>query len=44
MSKELSRLCDTPQRVHAAFCERCFASDLLLRILWWKWIGKPEKR
>ncbi len=44
MSTELSRLCDTPQRVHATLCERRFASELLRRIRWWKWLNEPQKR
>lgn len=44
MCTDLVRLCDTPQHVHAMFCERRFTSDLIRRIRLWKWFGKPEKR
>lgn len=44
MSTELSRICDTPQHAHAAFCERRFASELLRRIRWWKWRNAPHVR
>ena len=44
MCTDLVRLCDTPQHVHAMFCERSFTSDLIRRIRLWKWFGKPEKR
>ena len=44
MCTDIVRPCDTPQRVHAQFCERQFASDLIRRIRLWKWLGKPEKR
>ncbi|WP_302152570.1 hypothetical protein [uncultured Enorma sp.] len=44
MCTDLARLCDTPQRVHAAFCERSFAVDIIRRIRMWKWLGKPQRR
>lgn len=44
MSTEIVRLCDTPQRVHAAFCERRLACLLARRVRIWKWLGKPVKR
>ncbi len=44
MNTELSRLSDTQQQAHAAFCERRFASELLRRIRWWKWRNAPRAR
>lgn len=44
MSTELSRLCDTPQQVHAAACERMLASDLIIRVRLWKWLSTPLRR
>lgn len=44
MSTGLARLCDTPQRAHAIFCEQNFARDLICLIRLWKWSGKPVKR
>lgn len=29
---------------HVDFCERRFASDLIRRIRWWKWISTPHVR
>ena len=44
MSTELSRLCDTPQQVHAAACERMLASDLIALVRRWKWLRAPLRR
>ncbi len=40
----LARREDTPQRAHAAFCQRQFTLDLFWRIRLWKWLGTPVER
>lgn len=44
MSTELALKRDTPERQHAAFCERRFALELFRLVREWKSTGKPVKR